>query len=855
MKKQLLNHNKINQLVTVITVFCLIAGLFTGCTSDGSTDNTLSAKKMAVNYTAYGTIGNLLPEAYDIGDYTLVTENSYLQLYYQPSKASVAVFDRRSGEWWYSNPQIEDYSSLTAEARSQLSIDCVSSAGVVQHFSSYSDALANDQVEYKTEDSCLTVTYTFGNSGPDLTGIPTKLTNERYKELCEKMDSSGKSQMKYRYTYDEDTGIWSIKAKNLTKVMTDKLKKLFEEIGYGSSDLEYDNSLTDVEGTTESNTFVIPLKYILQDDSMLVRVDISEMTVPKDQYITSLNVLKYFGALSKDHDGYVMIPDGSGALIKPNAMNSSVGLYKKRIFGADEAVEATSEGSNKEEDILMPIFGVNNGASGYLAIVEDDEASAYIESTAVGYLDEYLTVSADFEINASENIGLSASNRSTFWVSTEKVYNGNSDVRYLFLDSSDSDYSGMAKCYREYLKKHGNWQAITSLSDDMPMIVETVGSVKTEISTVGIVHNSYVALTSYAEDLKIVKELNNKGINNLKLLLNGWTNGGVDQKMPGDIKLLNVLGGKADFTALTDYADESNGNVSVYPELLLNTMSASNSIVLRKRYGSLTIGQRNSVLANYDVVTGIENEDESRPLVSPLCHANFFEKYILNLQKLNLSSYCIGDMANTVYSDFNSKREVLRPESFEQAGSLIRSAYEHRDDILLREPNSKTATSSKLYCDVPSSNSAYLIESAAVPIYQMVFHGAAEYSLEDINNTVDERAALLKHIEYGACLKYKFIYKNNVDLSLCSYSWLKAVDFTQNAEKAVKNYEFVSARLEKVRAAEILCHKSIADGVYAVAYNNGYTVYVNYTNNDVSVGNTVVPALDAITVKNGGDSQ
>ena len=59
---------------------------------------------------------------------------------------------------------------------------------------------------------------------------------------------------------------------------------------------------------------MIPLTYVLEGDSLRVFIDGERMRYPTDSLITSLDVLEYFGALKKDAEGWLFIPDGSGAL-------------------------------------------------------------------------------------------------------------------------------------------------------------------------------------------------------------------------------------------------------------------------------------------------------------------------------------------------------------------------------------------------------------------------------------------------------------------------------------------------------------------------------------------------------------
>ncbi len=839
--------------LTIIAVLCIMVFLSSGCTGSLSVASLSDYRKEAVAYTALGGTGSLLPDTKDTEELTLAGENEYLQMYYQESTAAVSIFDRRSGTWWHTNPA-DGNESLSPEAQSQITMDTVNSSGVIRHYTSYSDSLMMRQVQFTAADNKLTVTYVFGNTGPDLTGIPRKLTGERYNALYERMDEEGQKRLRNRYEYDENTDIWSLKETNLTKDMTEKLKQSLDSIGYSEQELAADHAAAGVENVEEeSGGFTFPLEYILQDDSLLVRINGENIQIPKNEFVTSLNVLKYFGALASGQEGYLLIPDGSGALVGTDPVKGNVGLYRQRIYGQDEAMTNVSQGSNQQQDILLPVFGISRPTGGVLAVIEDNEASAFIEATGVGYLDNFATAAACFEINAAENIGLSASDRSTFWISTESRYQGNSDIRYVFLEPEKSDYSSMAGYYRQYLQRYGGLRPMEETAGDLPLFMETVGAVSTQVSTAGFLHNADVVLTAYEDHIAMLEQLSQQGVNTVNVLLTGWMEGGIDQPLADEAALMKELGGEQGFRALTEYASQSGGRICLYPEVLLNSMSPEDSLWKRSQYGALTLGQKKSTLEQYDIVTGQQEDEETfRPLVSPGFQKALTTQFLSSFQPLGAGGLCIGDLAQNVYSDYNNRQEALRQYALAQSKDILKTAAQEAGGLLLRSPNNVSAPLSRVFSDVPSSSSSYLLSSESVPFYQMVFHGTADYAMEDLNNSADFREGLLKCVEYGACPKFKFIYREDDRLRFGEYHWLKAADFGQMLEQAAESYTYVNQLLGPVRTAEMVRHEKLAEGVYATDYDNGYTIYVNYNSETVEWQGVSIPGRDAVLQETGG---
>lgn len=841
------------KISAVAASLCVMGVLLSGCSQADTKASVTDYERAPVSYEALGSQGELEPDLTATENKQLAAENVYLQLWYDRDTAVVSVFDRRSGAWWHTNPD-EEGDNQTADLKSQITFDTVNTDGVIKHYTSFTDSLNKRQVEFVTGENGLTVVYTFGNLGPDLSGIPTKLTNERYQAICEMMDDTGKRRMRYRYELDEETNIWTLK-ENPTRDMAEKLKEALDSIGYSEEDLEADREAAGVtEPPEENKNFVIPLEYVLEKDSLLVRVAAEGLQVPKEEYISSLNVLEYFGALSAGQDGYLLIPDGSGALVDTTPVTSAVGTYRARIYGWDETVSEESRGSNKRCDILLPVFGINRIESGVLAVVEDNQAAGYIKATGVGAVDNYATVSANFQLMTSENIGLTASGneRAKYWVSNASLYQGNSDVRYVFLEAGKCDYSGMAQAYRTYLQRHGGLRAMTEVSGDLPLFVETVAAVGTQVSTAGFLHDAYAPLTTYEDNIDLLKRMSELGVSDIRLILSGWMSGGTEQMLADRAALLKVLGGEEGFKALTDYMAAGSGEVRLYPEVLFNTMSMHDSLWKRDQYSVLTVGQRKSKLKKYDTVTGQPDDEDYRLLVSPTYKLSLAQSFLSSFSRLEAGGICVGDLAGTVYSDFNENNEFLRQYALFQSNEILKLLKSGGSDLLLRAPNDVNACLSDVFSDIPDSSSSYMLFSASVPFYQMVFHGAADYSLGDLNWSADYRESLLKCVEYGACPKFKFTYREDDRLSFSEYDWLYASSFERQAERAAESYAYVNKLLKPVRSAVMLRHEMVAEGVYATHYDNGYTIYVNYNAEPVQVGNVTIPETDAVLCETGG---
>lgn len=815
-----------------------------GCGNTAANKNNHLIKGR-VSYKTIQASEELLPAPADAADWTKAAENEYLTLYYREDTAAVRVFDKRSGSIWNSNPVDGETSNAAA---SQLTLSTVNAKGVIKNYTSYSDSLIKGQVDFEC-DGALTVTYTFGNKKPDLSGIPSRLTDKRFAELQRRVEAAnGNTKLLERRYIKGDDGVWTRKA-NLTADQSKKLRELFEKINYTAEEAVADEKSG---GTSEekSTSFSVPLKYSLEEDSLLVSISGKDTVYPDGEIITSLNVLGYFGSVKTNENGYFFVPDGSGALVDTTVRDSET--YSLKVYGIDYTLPIERESGNSEPN-LMPVFGISRKNDGLFAIIEDNDAVASINISKAGNIDEYNTVSASFAVDPTENIGLSTDSVSKFYVTSESRYAGDTVIRYIFLDGEHRSYSGMAEVYRNYLDTVNGRKRLDK-GGSVSLFIETVGAVKGKASTLGFVHEKNIALTSFNDDASIIEDMNNAGIKNVRLILSGWMNGGEEQCLADRAKAVTALGGKSGLLKLLRHA--SSLNCSVYPEILLNTFSNNDSVITKNIYASETLGSEKSKRGVYDKLTGNSvSADSGRYLLSPSKQESVSDSLIRSLNKISVNGVLIADLSSTVYSDYKSKNEILRQASLLQSEKIVSRFSGKSDDLMLTAPNVYTAPYSKIYTDVPMSSGSYRALKCSVPFYQMVFHGYSEYSSEPLNYTADFETNLLKCAEYGASPKFRFIYNDTENLSPGEQTQYYAASYSRWRDTAIDAYKQLDALLGSVRNSVILEHKELSDGVYLTVYDNGTSIFVNYNDTEQTVNGVKVPSMTAIKKEEKADEK
>lgn len=88
-------------------------------------------------------------------------------------------------------------------------------------------------------------------------------------------------------------------------------------------------------------SYTIPMDFILVGDSLKVSVDTSKIIEKGEQRLFSLRILPYFGAQDWETDGYFILPDGSGSLLRFNNGKGRF-TYRSDLYGLDGVVKQDS---------------------------------------------------------------------------------------------------------------------------------------------------------------------------------------------------------------------------------------------------------------------------------------------------------------------------------------------------------------------------------------------------------------------------------------------------------------------------------------------------------------------------------
>lgn len=700
----------------------------------------------------------------------------------------------------------------------------------------YSLSVKLDGVTYEGIENGVKINYQVGDESITFNNFPKFITKERMEELvlqyCSKKEKKT-IDAKYRlakgkYIRESDEN------KPLGRLAANQLYKIFYETGkYTSEELEADNSANGVETVAARQKIYASIELFLDGDNLVVRVPVSQIKAEEKFPIQSVDVLPYFLSSDEEKDGYLLVPDGSGALIYFNNGKTQEYRYSSRYFGGDYLMNADTF---KEPQLPMnlPIYGIKTKDNAVLGIIEKGAEVATLSAYVGGNVDDFNRVSLNFAVRDLDTTKSANSTSVSITKYPQKSYQGDIVIRYCFLEEEEATYSGMANEYKEYLQSNGSLKK-NEVEQDAPLYIEMLGAIDKTKYFLGIPYKSKVALTDFNQAKKILSSLNERGISNMKVQYTGTSNGGMDQTSIEKVKVERVLGGKKGLKNLNEYAKDIHADI--FPKFQLQTATTAKG--LKKVQQSFFLNGLAAEIYEFDTVLCTPIKDNKYPtiLINPAFMSTYLERFQSSFSKLGIKHLASSDLGTFLSSNYKRNSNTTQTEAKEMIqGSLEKLDNEYT--LMLSNPNSYAYANVGYVTDLPTDHSRNRLFDARIPFVQMVLDGSINYSSSYLNEDhLDITKELLEAIETKSSLKFRFTYEGADILERTEYEDLFLTEYAIWEDKVATYYEEYNEFYQKVKDACIIAHSVDRENsnLRTVTYSNGVKVYLNYGSSEAII--------------------
>lgn len=611
-------------------------------------------------------------------------------------------------------------------------------------------------------------------------------------------------------------------------------------IGDESASTEYEWSrnrmVCKVDYVVLGISFTFELK--LEDDNLEVTFFEDSIKETKANKLQSVWILPFFGCVEQDSiEGYMFIPDGSGALIRYDKSSCYVAAYDERIYGKDAGVDSFSSAGDllakrnndylvQTSNVSVPVYGSVHGANenAFMGVVESGGLYASIYASPAGIITDYSWSAVRFDYRNSYSFPVNKSGKSII-TTQEEPEKFDCKIKFYFLDEEEANYSGMAVRYRELVKNGGLLENEERVEEEIPLYLHFLGADVKD----SVLFKTYQKLTEVNDMSLIIDKLKNNNITNISVAYEGWKKGGLNGADYSQTKMDSRLGNSKDLEDLQNSLESQGGRFY----LSFNPIAFNGEQARTASIAALTIsnGYASYTRSNASLMYPTEYYAHPTDVVENI--SNVVKKY-------DFANFEIADIGNMVYGDYYRKHNLTRQETLDMFQGKMEQT---KSKIALESPNEYMWNYTSEYLNMPMQNSQNLYETDSVPFLQIVLKGSIDYYAPYTNIGSYNQNNILRMIEYGAYPSFILMKEENEKLMDTPLSDYFSLNY-DNWEEAILNvYAEVNDALKNVEGSTISNHIALAEGVACTSYDNGENIYVNYTNKEfITETGVTIPA-------------
>ena len=521
--------------------------------------------------------------------------------------------------------------------------------------------------------------------------------------------------------------------------------------------------------------------------------------------------------------GYMLLPDGTGSLIRFADTTKAKNMFYGRYYGADLGMIATlpfDSQINRPYPISYPVFGMvhGEGQNAFISVVEKGAAYGEVQAHPAGIITNFNFVGNAFIYNESY---FQATNRSGAGVTTLQKQPNAFDVavHYRFLTGAAADYVGMARSYQGYLVEKGLLNQAAATDPNIGIRLEFLGGDKEKI----LLWNRFVPMTTFRQAEEILAALD---VKDPEVIYYGWQPLGASTMPPTALKLEGGLGSMVELRSLTEKVAAAGGHFSLYldPQAALRDeggYSPRNDLALAITNVNLQGYNRNKVNGYFNATALQRRYGALAQDVAPRLGAGL----------------AVDDIGWTLYSDFRQEPPFGREQAMQAYRDLLAQSPL---PLGLYRPNDYLWSAARAYYDMPLGDNGYIYTSEAVPFLPIVLAGYLPCYGAALNFSSDPQEDLLRHADFGIYPSYFLTYEATANMLNTQSNWIYTSSHAQWGEQIRASYQWLNALLAPVRGQPIIARRSLTDGVSATTYANGKTIVVNttdrpYTRNGMNV--------------------
>ncbi len=811
----------------------------------------------------------------DYSGYSPVVQSGDLTLYVNSQTSGVAVYDNSSGNTVTTiipAEELEKANPYNAQSKAFMQSNFVLTAvnmdtGNTSEYTMYDQMQSEGKFLIENIENGVRITYLIGKI-PKVFTVPEALSEKRYLEIKDSLSDADARSFENRYLkFDISKYYGTEKQEYIEKYPTceketiyilnndkDFVKKALQEIllgiGYTDEDKEKDEAEVLSNTVTEEYTvFKIPMEFTIKAGKFSVSVLRDGIRYGSVALPVEIQICPYLMRGYTSDEGYILLPDGSGSLLRLNNGKTSADTYGVTVYGDDPVYYENF----KTEDVLkanLPVFGISKQNGGVFAYINEIGAEAKITADVSGKVSDTNFAFAVFKLFGFKKELVSqdwtTSGNGTVYsvrIHGDKI-SGRDTVDFRFLKSGECAYSDMAVLYRNILKengtlsqKHGNKNAL---------MLNFLGSYNYIKSVLGVPVEADRIMTDMKTAKKIAVYLAEKSISADYRYL-AAVNGGYRQTVANKLKITSGIGSLDEAKILNNIISENDGKLyyeiaftKVYENTLFDGFGFSNDSVAKINTKHETFFEKDPVSFYY-----VKN---GHYLLSPKNFGENINSIIKSINKFPSDAIAFRSIGNELYSDADDDNAFTKAQTAQKFSEAVEKAAEAGIKMMYSGGNEYVLKTASYITDLSPYSNRFEITDEAVPFYQMAVHGYVPYTYGNLSEAHNRTELLLYSIATGARVQETVSALSSSELKSTAYTNYYNTCWEDSKDRIAEEINFTIPVVSAVYDKEFLNFEYVAEDVTKSVYSGGVTVYVNFSETDITVEGKTVSAENYLIV-------
>ena len=803
-----------------------------------------------------------------VNDYTeseIVMENSDYKFVMEANTTHFTLIDKATGQEWKSNPTTKKVDTLTVYYPKSLG-NAVSFGNYDK--SIYYEGTKNYLFRESADGLSVEVLYEIGGKiKTDYTDFPLKISKERLESIyattqaeIDRLDAAGESTKdletaldttKRLYIENKENGFYAADSAkmNSDRILNRLYLVFYTTCGYTSDDLLMDNALNGVEIDRTYPRFEMSLLYTLTNDGLSVKLVNDSIVDYETEPLLYVDILPYFGAASTADTGYTLIPDGSGVIIDYNNNRSYASPYEQRIYG-DDLAPFKSINEVKKENINLAMYGAKVNDHGFVNIVSDGAESLSILSNNSTLANPYNQTYYRFYYRENDKHKFASLDNVSDVIQWTNEFNNSNAEFYITTTQGSGTYVDMAKRYQGYLVDKG----LLTDNDNTNQVVlnlSLLGGYLSDENFIGFKYTKPRSLTNSSEVEIISRELKDLSVNNINVIYQGWSNGGIKSSYMGDIDYNNVIASKSELKQLQKNLNSLG--ISFYPQTSVARAYTDegfneNKMAIRNIFGKVSYRQQDNP------ATLMQDADTLKLYtLKSSSYEKTLGKILKTYEKLGFKNAYFNDFGNLSYGSYENSDVSFRSQTTTDYINTMEKYANNINSIITSNPFDYALKYTDVALNIPSSGTNYQIVKSSVPFYQLVISGYIDYS--GISFNLEDEYSLdyykMKAIESLSNIAMTWSYKNTVELIESEYNTYYSTYYKNWIDKTAQIYKEMNDL--GIYSSKLVGHEivSIDGNIRKSIYENGCEIVFNYSTSNYNYNGTNIKSNEYAVVKEG----